>query len=82
MDLSALGAEHVTVTEAASHVTTRFSELEVCFTGINTSHPVAARQQAAEALTDAAVCLIGALSRELPTLYSAFLASRPESNRG
>jgi NTP pyrophosphatase (non-canonical NTP hydrolase) len=82
VDLSALDAEQVTVTEAASRVITRFSELEACFTGINTSHPVATRQEAAEALTDVAVCLIGALSREVHALYGDFLASHREGHYG
>lgn len=80
--LSALNDEQVTMTQAASRVITRFSELEACFTGISTSHPVATRQQAAEALTDATVSLIGALSREIPTLYGDFLASHGEGNHG
>lgn len=82
VDLSALDAEHVTVTEAASRVITCFNELEACFTGISTSHPVTTRQQAAEALADATVRLIGTLAREAPTLYGAFLASRSEGNHG
>lgn len=82
VDLSALDAERVTVTEAASRVTTRFGELEACFTGVSASHPVAVRQSAVEALTDATMRLIGALSREIPALYGDFLASRREGNHG
>jgi hypothetical protein len=78
--LSALDAERMVVTEAASRVITRFNELEACFTGIRTSHEVAIRQQAVEALTDATVCLIDALSREVPALYGDFLALCREGN--
>ncbi|MGH8908464.1 MAG: hypothetical protein ACRD0K_18645 [Egibacteraceae bacterium] len=41
-----------------------------------------ARQGSAEALMDATVGLIGALSREIPTLYGNFLVSCREGNRG
>lgn len=39
VELSALDAERVTVTEAASRVVTCFRELEACFTGVSASHP-------------------------------------------
>lgn len=71
-------ADRVTVTEAASRVLATFDELEGCFVGVSTPHPVATRQAYAEALTDATVVLVGALRREIPALYFDFLVAVSE----
>ena len=75
LELPAFDDQRMTLTEAAARVITCFGDLEASFSGVNASHPVVVRHRAVEALTHATMCLIGALSREVPALYRDFLVS-------
>ncbi|HUY46277.1 MAG TPA: hypothetical protein VMV92_11200 [Streptosporangiaceae bacterium] len=73
-----LEAGGLTVSGAAAQVFTRFGELEGCFQGLSGIRPPGARLRCAQALTDAALCLIAALRRGRPDLYAGFLTSCTE----
>jgi hypothetical protein len=74
-DLGPLVAAGVSVAEAAGRVVSRFGELEACFREVSSVEAAAVRLARVQALTDAAICLLGVLSREHAQAYAVFVAS-------
>ena len=75
LDLGALECADQTVYTAAAQTVACFGELEACFVGLTTPHLAVARLVRVQALTSSAVSVVGALNREDPAQYRAFLAS-------
>jgi hypothetical protein len=74
-DLGPRVAAGVSVAEAAGRVVSRFGELEACFREVSSVEAAAVRLDRVQALTDAAICLLGALRREHAQAYAGFVAS-------
>jgi hypothetical protein len=75
LDLAGLNRPEATLQAAAAWATACFDELEACFVGLTTPHLAVARLVRVQALTSSAVSVVGALNREDPAQYRAFLAS-------
>ena len=75
-NLGGLDAAGVTVRMAASGVLSRFGELEACFSGLDARQSAVVRLHHAEAVTEAAIRLIGTLRQDHSSSYRQFFASR------
>ncbi len=75
LDLAGLERPGPTLRAAAARATACFDELQACYVGLTTRHSAVARLVRVQALASSAVSLVGALNREDPAQYRAFLAS-------
>ena len=74
-DLTPLATGGGPAAAAARQVVARFTELEACFTGLSATQQVSVRLACVQALTSAAIALVGALRHEHPQAYAAFISS-------
>ena len=73
VNLAELDAGSLTAREAGFQLLTRFSELESCFSGLNTSQPASVRLRHVQALIEATTNLIATLKQEDRSLYGEFI---------
>ncbi len=75
VDLGLLNAPGASVADAAVRTVARFVGLEACFRAVSSTETAAVRLARAQALTDAAICLLAALRRDHGQTYARFAAS-------